>query len=100
MMNYAVVEISGRQYKVTPNKEILVDFLGEETSEFECDKVLLVSEGDKLDVGDPYLKTKLKFAVVEKVKLPKIRVFKYHAKANTRKVTGARPLTSRIKLAA
>lgn len=99
MMTYAVVEISGRQYKVTPGKELEVDLLGDIKS-LDCDKVLLMVEGDKLEVGNPYLKSKLTFEVLGSERKRKIRVAKYHAKANTRKVTGSRREVSKIRLTA
>lgn len=97
MFNYAVVEIAGRQYKIEPGSELLVNHLGE-VKTFECDKVLLLSEGDKISVGSPYLKEKLKFEVIDTVRGKKIRVATYKAKANTRKVKGSRSINSRIKL--
>lgn len=96
-MNYIVVEIAGRQYKVNPGKPFLVDFLGD-VKTFECDKVLLKSAGDKLEVGTPYLKEKAVFEVLESVRGEKIRVATYKAKANTRKVKGFRSLNSRVVL--
>ena len=41
MINYAVCEINGKQVKVTPNSDILVDFLGD-VKALSCDKVLLI----------------------------------------------------------
>lgn len=98
MLNYAIVEISGRQYKVVPNKSILVDFLGEDLKSLDCDKVLMLSDGEKIEIGDPYLKTKLTFEVMGAKRQAKIRVAKYHSKANTRKVIGSRATLSEIKL--
>lgn len=100
MLNYAVVEISGRQFKVIPNTSFLVDFLGEEVKTLECDRVLMISDGEKLEIGTPYLKEKLTFEVLGAKKQTKIRVAKYHAKANTRKVKGSRRTLSEIKLQA
>ncbi len=97
MLKYAVVEISGRQYKVEPNKPFLVSFLGE-VKKMECDKVLLLSDGDKIQVGMPYLKNKLSFDVLNTKKGEKIRVMTYKAKANTRKVRGSRAKYSKIQL--
>lgn len=96
-MKYAVVEIAGRQYKISPDQLLLVNFLGD-IKKFECDKVLLLADDKSLKIGKPYLKEKLSFEVVEQVRGKKIRVAKYHAKANTRKVTGSRATYSRIKL--
>src|SRR5579884_2942905 len=98
MIKYAVVEIAGRQYLVEPGKEILVNSLGDVKS-LECDKVLLLADDKALNIGKPFLKDKLNFEVLEAVKGDKIRVAKYHAKANTRKVKGSRVLMSKIKIA-
>jgi large subunit ribosomal protein L21 len=89
MLNYLVAEIKGKQYKVMPGKQFAVDFLGEDVKTVECDTVLMTSEGDKLDLGSPFVKSKFVFDVVSTTKGKKIRVAKYHAKANTRKVTGS-----------
>ena len=97
-MKYAVVEIAGRQYIVEPGRELLVNNLGDIKS-LECERVLLLSEGDKLSFGEPYLKEKISFDVLEQVKGKKIRVAKYHAKANTRKVKGSRAVLSKIIIA-
>jgi ribosomal protein L21 len=97
LMDYLIVQISGRQYKVEKDQPIKVDFLGEEKN-IEAD-VLVSSKDGKLEVGSPFLKTKAKFEVVGTTK-NKIRVAKYHAKANTRKVRGQKQLSSTIKLVA
>lgn len=96
-MQYAIVEISGRQYKVEPGRALSVDFLGD-IKTLECDKVMLVSDGSKIELGKPYLKDKLTFDVLGFEKGKKIRVATYHAKANYRRVKGARRVTTTIKL--
>lgn len=96
MLRYAVVEISGKQYKVSPDQKILVDFLGD-VKNFECDKVLVWADDKKLQVGSPYLKEKLKFKVLGTEK-EKIRVSTYKPKANYRKVRGSKKVLSQIKL--
>lgn len=95
MFDYAICEISGKQFKVTPNQPLLVDWLGEKSKKIEV-SVLLLSEGGKVKVGAPYLKDKLSLEVLETVKADKIRVAKFHAKANYRKVTGMRPKKTKL----
>jgi large subunit ribosomal protein L21 len=97
-MDYAVVEISGRQYKVQPGKKLSVDFLGEITT-LECDKVLLIAKDDNLEIGTPYLSKKLVFDVLGSRKEAKIHVAKFHHKANFRRKTGSRRITTSIQLA-
>ncbi len=95
MFDYAVCEISGKQYKIFPNQEILVDWLGEDVKKIEA-SVLMLSEGGKVKVGTPYLKEKLTLELLGTVKTKKIRVAKFHAKANFRKVTGMRPKKTKV----
>lgn len=97
MLNYAVCQISGKQYKVIPNQILEVDFLGEEDKDIEVD-VLLLSEDDKLKIGTPFLKEKLTLKRVENTKGEKIRVSKFHAKANYRKTIGFRAKRTKVML--
>ncbi len=99
MLDFAVVEIAGRQYKVKPGQKLSVNFLGDVKS-LDCDKVLLISEGDKLQIGSPYLKEKLAFDILASTRGKKLRVATYHAKANTRKVKGSRQYNSLVMLKA
>lgn len=96
MLNYAVCDILGKQYKVTPGKAFEVSLVGE-GKDVEAD-VLLLSENGKLEIGRPYLKTKLAFKRLEDGKGEKIRVSKFHAKANYRRVTGYRSKTTKVVL--
>lgn len=100
MLNYLVAEIKGKQYKVVPGKQFAVDFLGEGQTQLECESVLLKSEGDKIELGTPFVSGKVVFDVVSVTKGKKIRVAKYHAKANTRKVTGSTKMYSVLMLKA
>lgn len=97
MFDFAICEIGGKQIKVLPNKPFEVTL---KNGELTLAKVLLIAEGGKIKVGKPYLKENLKFKVIEQVKGNKIRVFKYHSKANYRKVRGFRSKLTRLVLAA
>ncbi|MBI3485645.1 50S ribosomal protein L21 [Candidatus Daviesbacteria bacterium] len=96
MFKYAVVELSGRQYLIEPKKTFEVDFLGDKKT-LECEKVLLISDDKGLNLGNPYLKQRLVFDVLETNK-SKIRVATYKAKANTRKAKGQVRTVSKIRL--
>lgn len=95
MDNFAVCEISGKQYKVLPNQPIEVDFLGEENKKIEA-QVLLLLENGKLSIGKPFLKEKVTLDFIESIKSDKIRVAKFHPKANFRKATGHRAKKTRV----
>ncbi len=97
-MDYAIVEIAGKQVRIEPGKEVIVPFLGDITK-FESDKVIMISEKGKISVGAPFLKEKLNFEVLGESS-EKLRVSFYKPKANHRKVVGQKTLRSKIKLAA
>lgn len=94
MINYAIVQISGKQYKVVPNKPFNVDLIGD-VKEVEAD-VLLKSEEGKVEIGKPFLKEKLSLDGLGVIKGEKVRVAKFHAKANFRRVTGIRPKHTKV----
>ena len=95
MFDFAICEISGKQYKVIPNQETLVDWLGEGDKKIDV-QVLLLSEGGKIKTGAPYLKEKLALEILGTFKSKKIRVAKFHAKANYRRVTGSRAKKTKV----
>lgn len=96
MLNYVICEISGKQYKIVPGKIFAVS-LQKEGDDIEAN-VLLLSDDGKLKIGTPYLKEKLKLKRVEDAKGKKIRVSKFHAKANFRKTIGYRSKITKVIL--
>lgn len=97
MINYAIFEIKGKQYKVEPNRPVEVDWLGDEVKEITVKPLMIVEDG-KVEIGTPYLTQEMTLTNVETVVKPKIRVAKFHAKANYRKVKGSRRRVSKIIL--
>jgi large subunit ribosomal protein L21 len=99
MLTYAIVQIDSKQYKMEPGKEYLVDFQGDEAKKIEV-KVLLKSENGKVEVGTPALKDTLTLEILGQKRGKKVRVAKFHAKANYRRANGHREIQSRVMLAA
>lgn len=97
MFDWAICEIAGKQLKVFPNKPFDVTLKGD--SDLGV-KILLLGEDGKIKLGKPYLKENLKFKVIEQKKGKKVRVFKYHAKANYRKTRGYRDKLTTLILVA
>jgi large subunit ribosomal protein L21 len=97
-MQYSIVQIGSRQYKIEPGQTIEVDRLSDEVKKLVIDKVLLKVDGEKVQIGAPYLKETLELEVLETVKKTKIRVLKFKSKANYRKVTGSRRQMTKVKL--
>ena len=98
---YAIVEISGKQYKVQEGDIVFVDRLEEleEGKSTTFDKVLFISDGDKTTVGTDTVKgAKVKATVVGHGKAKKVVVFKYKPKKNDRKVTAHRQPYTKIQI--
>jgi len=95
MLDYAICEIAGKQYKIVPNQVIEADWLGESDKNIEV-QLLLLSEGGQIKIGTPYLKEKLTLQCLGTTRANKIRVAKFHAKANYRRVSGSRAKKTEI----
>lgn len=96
-MKYAICQIKGKQYKVEPGRALEIDLATDEQKDLSC-KVLLISEEGKFRVGKPFLKDELTLNILENVKGEKLRVGKYHSKANFRRVTGQRAQHTKVIL--
>lgn len=80
---FAVIEIGGSQYKVSPNDVIEVNRIdAEEGTTMDINEIVIVSTDDKdATIGTPYVSgAGVKVKVVEHLKGDKIRVFKFRAK--------------------
>lgn len=89
---FAVIELGGRQYNVEKGTKISCEKLEKEANEaFAVEHVLLVKDGDKIQVGQPYLKgVEVKAKVVCHGRGKKIIGLKYKNKINYRKHYGHR----------
>lgn len=97
---YAVIEACGKQYKVSEGDVVFVEKLDvNEGDTVTFDKVLLLSNDEKVKVGTPTVKNaKVEALVLEHGKAKKIRVYKYKAKKNERKTQGHRQPFTKIKI--
>jgi large subunit ribosomal protein L21 len=93
-MKYAVVKISGHQYRIAEGDEVLVDKLSDKP---QVDVLMVVNE-DKVTVGKPLVKKAIvKVKVVEEeVKGEKLYVSKYKAKSRERRRIGFRPKYTKL----
>ena len=97
---YAVIEACGKQYKVTKGDVVFFEKLDvEEGKKVTFDKVVLLSEEGKVEVGAPYVKgIKVEGKVVAHGKGKKIIVFKYKAKKNYRRKQGHRQPYTKVEI--
>ncbi len=90
---YAIVEVSGKQYKVEKGMKLYVDKLAEkDKAKLVLDKVLFVNDGKEISVGTPFIEGYvIKAEVVDpEVKDKKVIVFKYKNKTGYHKKQGHR----------
>ena len=99
---YAIVSINGTQTRVTPDEFVVVPRVtGEPGATVTFDQVLMVADGDKIKVGQPYVKgASLKAEVVEHFRGPKLRIFKFKRRREYRRRKGHRDERTRLRVTA
>ena len=97
---YAIIEACGRQYKVQEGENVYFEKLEvEEGKKVSFDKVILVSDDGKVQIGNPYVTgVKVEGKVVSHGKGKKIIVFKMKAKKNYRRKQGHRQPYTKVEI--
>jgi large subunit ribosomal protein L21 len=97
---YAIVESGGRQYRAEEGHSFSVEKLPYEVGEqIELDHVLLLANGDGVQVGQPTLAgVSVKATVVEQYRGKKIFVWKYKPKNRYRRRQGHRQSYTRLRI--
>ena len=97
---YAIIESCGKQYKVAEGDVVFFFFFdAEEGKKVTFDKVILVSNDKKIEVGATYVKgIKVEGKVVSHGKGKKILVYKYKAKKNYRRTQGHRQPYTKVEI--
>jgi len=97
---FAIVETGSKQYRVSPGEVLQVEKLPIDVgTETELDKVLLLNQGDKVLVGNPYLNgIKVKAQVLRHGRGKKIIVMKYKKRKNYRRKQGHRQSFTELKV--
>ena len=97
---YAVIEVGAKQHIVKKDDIIEVEKqdAGEDT-EITLDKVLLVSQDNKIEIGKPYLKeAKVKAIVLKHFKAKKLISFKYRRRKSSHWKKGHRQQLTRLRI--
>lgn len=100
MSKFAIIETGGKQYKVELGTKIKVEKLDTQKGEkLSLDKVLLIADGDTVEIGTPYIKdAAIEAEVVDAGKADKKIVFRYHSKTRYRKLKGHRQPFTEVKV--
>lgn len=97
---YAIVNISGKQFKVTPEQQLYVPLLGSEVgAKVEFEDVMLYSDDSGVVVGTPSIDSaKVTATVLEHMKDEKVLVFHKKRRKGYRKLNGHRQQLTRIEI--
>jgi large subunit ribosomal protein L21 len=97
---YAVVATGGKQYRVEAGEILQVERLaGDVGSEVTFDQVLMLGEGDDVQIGQPVVQgAMVKGHIVEQDRGKKIIVFKYKRRKRYRRKQGHRQSYTAIKI--
>jgi large subunit ribosomal protein L21 len=97
---FAIVEISGQQFKVEKDLLIYVHRLdNKEGDKIEFDKVLLLDDNGKVKVGTPTIKdSKITAKVITHLKADKIKVFKKKRRKGYQVLNGHRQQLTQIRI--
>ncbi len=97
---FAVIRTGGKQFLVSEEDIIEIELLeSEEGEKINFDEVLLLADGEKVEVGTPLVdKAKVIATNMGPVKGDKEIIFKYKAKKNYRVKTGHRQKYLKVKI--
>ncbi len=89
---YAILEIAGKQFKVTEKEHVLTPKLDIQGETVTFDKILLIDNEDgNIEIGQPIIKgAKVTGKLIEQAKSDKILVFKKKRRKGYKKTKGHR----------
>ena len=97
---YAIVHTGGKQYKIQEGETLRVEKItGDVGSGISFDRVLMVSDGENVSLGQPVLENAaVRGTIVEQGKAKKILVFKYKKRKRYRRKQGHRQQYTAVKI--
>ena len=97
---YAVLTTGGKQYRVQKGETLKIEKIpGDVGSQVAFDQVLMVSDGDRVEIGQPLVENAVVNAhIVEQGKHKKILVFKYKRRKRYRRRQGHRQQFTAVRI--
>jgi large subunit ribosomal protein L21 len=97
---FAVVEISGKQYKIQEKDVLEVDHIpGSAGDVIKIEKILMVDDGKTTNVGTPYIeKAVVSAKILDQIRGEKIHVARYKSKVRYRKSRGFRASLTKLEI--
>ena len=95
-----LIEILGKQFKVDKGDKIKVPYINKEVGEkLTFDKVLYIEDGDKKEIGNPYVKGKnIEAKIIDHGSYDKVIVFKMKRRKGYQKKNGHKQKFSLIEI--
>ena len=99
-MSYAIIQTGGKQYRVSEGDVLSVEKLDVEAGkETTFSDVLLVANGDKIEIGSPLVSgASVKAEVVEQYKDDKVVAFKFKRRKGYHRTVGHRRQLTELKI--
>lgn len=99
---YAVIQTGGKQYRVSKGDVIDVELApttGKKTEKVDFDRVLMIGDDGDVKVGDPLVEgASVKGTLVDRVRGPKVKVFKFKRRKGYRRAQGHRQNYLRVQI--
>lgn len=97
---YAVIESGGKQYRVTEGQVLKLEKLPVDVDQsIDFDKVLMVTDGEKIQLGAPYIAgKKVTATVVAQGRHEKIKIIKFRRRKHHMKQMGHRQYYTQVKI--
>lgn len=95
---YAIVKTGGKQYRVEPGQRLLVERLPEQAGADVALQPILYRSAETVFDADGLSRVRVSARVVDHVRGPKLRVFKFKPKRGYRRRTGHRQDLTRIEV--
>ena len=96
----AVIKTGGKQYRVSEGDKLNVETLaGEPGDELELGEVLMIHDGDAVEVGKPVLEgAKVTAKVIEHGRGDKVKIVKFKRRKHYRRQMGHRQNYTRVEI--
>jgi large subunit ribosomal protein L21 len=97
---YAVIESGGKQHRVEPGECLKLEKLDiAEGKAFDFDKVMMIGDGDDVQIGTPYVEGgKVTAEVVTHGRAKKINIVKFHRRKQYHKQAGHRQWFTEVRI--
>jgi len=95
---YAIIQTGGKQEKVAVGDVLNIERIPDKKN-VSFAQVLLLSDNDKVEIGQPYVKgAKVTGEVLEQVRGVKVISFRYRRRKSSRRIHGHRQELTKVKI--